>query len=235
MKLQTMLWLTIIYGALEGPSVAKDTPKPSRAATRGTGPPGSRAALRLPMHGLNHRCYPAPKPSTLHISDAKLIDIWHTIENCDGGVLNKNKRLLNYYKTREASKAMAIEDGSGDYASVADQFVKFYYDTFDTNRPALQSLYRPSSFLTFESSQSAGVADIHEKLTNLPFEKVKHNVTTTDAQPVSGGAGIIVLVTGSIQVDDQPKPLNFSQSFLLMNDGSWHVAHDVFKLIFPAE
>ncbi|RVD89773.1 uncharacterized protein DFL_000766 [Arthrobotrys flagrans] len=121
-----------------------------------------------------------------------------------------------------------------DYAGVAEQFIPYYYNTFDTNRTGLGSLYRPNSLLTFESSQTQGAVDITEKLVSLPFQKVVHEVATKDAQPIPGG-GIVVLVTGALKVDDQPAPLSFAQTFiLLLEGGSYYVSHDIFKLVYPA-
>lgn len=53
--------------------------------------------------------------------------------------------------------------------------------------------------LTFESSSVLGVNPIVEKLTSLPFEKVKHQVSTLDAQPTVEG-GILILITGQLLV-----------------------------------
>jgi hypothetical protein len=54
--------------------------------------------------------------------------------------------------------------------------------------------------LTFESDSLLGAAPIVEKLANLPFRKVKHVVSTLDAQPTLEGRGIIILVTGQLLV-----------------------------------
>ncbi|KAI0792826.1 nuclear transport factor 2 [Abortiporus biennis] len=120
-----------------------------------------------------------------------------------------------------------------DINSIAKQFTDFYYQTFDTNRAALQSLYRANSMLTFEGSQFAGVAGITEKLTSLPFEQVQHKVTTLDAQPSSttGESSLIVSVTGLLVVDGSQNPLQFSQIFQLIPDsGSYYVFNDIFRL-----
>jgi hypothetical protein len=37
-------------------------------------------------------------------------------------------------------------------------------------------------------------------LQNLPFQKVQHRIDTTDAQPFNEQGGILVLVTGALQV-----------------------------------
>ncbi|OAA62739.1 serine beta-lactamase-like superfamily protein [Niveomyces insectorum RCEF 264] len=120
----------------------------------------------------------------------------------------------------------------GDFLAVADQFVTFYYNVFDTDRKQLQALYRDQSMLTFESASVLGAAAIVEKLTALPFQKVKHVVTTNDAQPTKDG-GVIVLVTGQLLVDEEQRPMNFSQTFQLLAEGnSYYVYNDIFKLIF---
>ena len=71
--------------------------------------------------------------------------------------------------------------------------------------------------LTFESSAVQGVSGIIDKLKvrhvgesiysraniyveGLPFEKVKHQVSTLDAQPSNETGGILVTVTGALLV-----------------------------------
>ncbi|KAK4044236.1 hypothetical protein C8A01DRAFT_42911 [Parachaetomium inaequale] len=119
-----------------------------------------------------------------------------------------------------------------DFQTVATQFVTHYYTTFDDDRKNLAGLYRDNSMLTFEGAQSLGVAGIVEKLTNLPFRKVKHQFSEPDAQPTPNG-GIIILVTGQLVVDDEQRPLPYSQAFQLCQDpaGAWFVFNDVFKLV----
>lgn len=65
--------------------------------------------------------------------------------------------------------------------------------------------------LTFEGAQHQGVEAILEKLTSLPFQKVKHQIATRDTQPTGDGNSLVVTVTGALVVDDSPAPLNFSQ------------------------
>ncbi|KAL2144850.1 hypothetical protein VTI28DRAFT_8410 [Corynascus sepedonium] len=119
-----------------------------------------------------------------------------------------------------------------DFQSVATQFVNHYYTTFDSDRKSLAALYRENSMLTFESSQSLGAASILEKLTNLPFQKIKHHISALDSQPTPNG-GIIILVTGQLAVDEETNPLAYSQAFQLCQDpaGQWFVFNDIFKLV----
>jgi len=119
-----------------------------------------------------------------------------------------------------------------DITAIAQQFTDFYYLTFDTNRSNLAPLYRDTSMLTFEGTPTQGVSAIIEKLASLPFQNVKHKVTTRDAQPSSQTvASLIVNVTGLLLVDDSPNPLQFSQVFhLIPEGGSYYVLNDIFRL-----
>ncbi|KAI4136990.1 MAG: hypothetical protein L6R39_007522 [Caloplaca ligustica] len=134
----------------------------------------------------------------------------------------------------------------------AEQFTQYYYSTFDADRSNLAALYREQSMLTFESTAVGGTAGIVEKLTSLPFTKIKHQVATLDAQPSNEQGGIIVMVTGALlvsprptssienaqsdasQVDDEERPMNYTQVFQLLPDGagSYFVFNDMFKLIY---
>ncbi|KAL8795470.1 MAG: hypothetical protein Q9195_002059 [Heterodermia aff. obscurata] len=92
---------------------------------------------------------------------------------------------------------------------------------------------RDSSMLTFETAAIQGVSGIIEKLTSLPFAKVIHKVGTLDAQPSSEQGGILVMVTGALLVDEEQRPMNYSQAFQLLPDGqSYYVFNDVFRLIY---
>ncbi|KAL1744211.1 hypothetical protein HDZ31DRAFT_39204 [Schizophyllum fasciatum] len=119
-----------------------------------------------------------------------------------------------------------------DVNAVGQQFVQFYYQTFDSNRANLQSLYRDTSMLTFEGAPTQGAAAITEKLTGLPFAQVQHKITTLDAQPSSPSVNsILVNVTGMLIVDDNQNPLQFSQVFQLVPEGNtYYVFNDIFRL-----
>ncbi|KAF8191439.1 hypothetical protein K438DRAFT_1830511 [Mycena galopus ATCC 62051] len=119
-----------------------------------------------------------------------------------------------------------------DPNSVAHQFVKIYYETFDSNRAGLEQLYRDTSMLTFEGAQILGAKAIVGKLTDLSFQKVLHKVITQDAQPSSPDvASILVSVTGQLLVDDSEHPLAFSQIFHLIPEGqTYYVFNDIFRL-----
>ncbi|KAI5284604.1 Nuclear transport factor 2, partial [Ascosphaera atra] len=92
---------------------------------------------------------------------------------------------------------------------------------------------------------------------SLPFSRVAHKVSTLDAQPSTNG-GILVLVTGALlvriirlvlslsfttmqvltsmieQVDEEGRPMNYTQTFHLLPDGqgSFFVFNDIFRLVY---
>ncbi|TGZ81414.1 nuclear transport factor 2 [Ascodesmis nigricans] len=120
-----------------------------------------------------------------------------------------------------------------DFHAVAQQFTDYYYATFDGNRSALAPLYAEESMLTFETNQIRGVSGILEKLTTLPFTKIKHEVATLDAQPSGPDGSIIVAVTGKLLLDEEQRPQSFSQTFhLIPAGGSYYVRNDIFRLVY---
>jgi len=122
-----------------------------------------------------------------------------------------------------------------NFNSIAQTFLKHYYTTFDAgDRSKLGPLYGDKSMLTFEGTTHQGAKAIIEKLTNLAFQKVAHNVKGMDAQP--SGVGILIFVAGELKVDQETNAVKFSQSFhLTPTDASWKnfvVLNDIFRLVY---
>jgi len=118
------------------------------------------------------------------------------------------------------------------FQQIGEQFVQHYYQTFDTNRAGLVSLYGDSSMLTFEGDQFQGAQNITQKLTSLAFQKVQHQVVKCDCHPVLGENGVMIFVTGNLLVDDNQNPLKFAQIFYLKNGptGNYFCQNDMFRL-----
>jgi Nuclear transport factor 2 (NTF2) domain len=98
-----------------------------------------------------------------------------------------------------------------DPDSVAKAFVEHYYRTFDTNRAALSGLYQDGSMLTFEGNKIQGAQAIAAKLVSLPFEQCAHAISTVDCQPSGPQGGMLVFVSGQLQLAGETHPLKFSQ------------------------
>ncbi|KAL0014585.1 hypothetical protein SO802_001654 [Lithocarpus litseifolius] len=94
---------------------------------------------------------------------------------------------------------------------VSKAFVEHYYSTFDSNRSALANLYQEGSMLTFEGQKIQGSPNIVAKLTSLPFQQCKHHITTVDCQPSGPSGGMLVFVSGNLQISGEQHALKFSQ------------------------
>ncbi|XP_010926830.1 nuclear transport factor 2B isoform X2 [Elaeis guineensis] len=119
-----------------------------------------------------------------------------------------------------------------DPDAVAKAFVEHYYRTFDSNRAGLANLYQDGSMLTFEGAKTQGAQAIAAKLASLPFQQCMHNISTVDCQPSGPAGGMVVFVSGSLQLAGEQHPLKFSQMFHLMPtpQGSFYVLNDIFRL-----
>ncbi|KAH7437287.1 hypothetical protein KP509_05G064200 [Ceratopteris richardii] len=119
-----------------------------------------------------------------------------------------------------------------DPEQIAKAFVDHYYTIFDTNRPGLASLYQDGSMLTFEGQKLAGAQAIVGKLTSLAFQQCKHNISTVDCQLSGPGGGMLVFVSGNMQLPGEEHPLKFSQMFHLLqsSQGNFYVHNDIFRL-----
>ncbi|KAF6162963.1 hypothetical protein GIB67_021112 [Kingdonia uniflora] len=115
---------------------------------------------------------------------------------------------------------------------VGKAFVDHYYHLFDNNRLSLASLYQPTSMLTFEGQQIQGGDGIARKLSELPFDHCQHLITTIDSQPSSSPGGVLVFVSGNLQLAGEEHELKFSQMFHLIPTllGSFFVQNDIFRL-----
>ncbi|XP_058731776.1 nuclear transport factor 2A-like [Vicia villosa] len=119
-----------------------------------------------------------------------------------------------------------------DPDALAKAFVEHYYTTFDNNRAGLATLYQEGSMLTFEGQKIQGSPNIVAKLTSLPFQQCHHSITTVDCQPSTVNAGMLVFVSGNLQLGGEQHALKFSQMFHLIptQQGSYYVQNDIFRL-----
>lgn len=70
--------------------------------------------------------------------------------------------------------------------------------------------------LTCEASEFQGSQNIVNKLAG--FGAMRHNIKTVEAQPTRDG--VLVVVTGTIQLEGQENALIFSEIFQLYSNGS---------------
>lgn len=114
--------------------------------------------------------------------------------------------------------------------TVIKSFIEFYYSTYDSNRAALVSLYRPQSCYTTETIRLRGAEKILEQLQSLPGVQHDPSSITADVQQVNGNQILLVFVTGRLLLAEESNPLNFSETFLLLQEGqNYFVGNHIFK------
>ncbi|KAK8794698.1 hypothetical protein WA158_001679, partial [Blastocystis sp. Blastoise] len=113
---------------------------------------------------------------------------------------------------------------------IAQSFVTYFYQVFDSAPANLAGLYSNDSMLTFEGQEFLGAEQILGKINSTGATFV-HKPETLDVQPLFDGS-ILVVVSGSLTIDTN-NPLQYSESFILKNNGanSFYVANDVLRLI----
>ncbi|XP_043922947.1 nuclear transport factor 2-like [Protopterus annectens] len=115
------------------------------------------------------------------------------------------------------------------WEQIGSGFVQIYYQHFDTNRLQLRDLYTLQSTLTWEGQIFQGRDAIMEKLAALPFQKIRHSITSQDHQPTPDSC-VLTMVTGQLQADDD-KVMGFNQTFILKNmEGKWVCINELFRL-----
>uniref|UniRef100_A0A0D6R9N3 NTF2-related export protein n=1 Tax=Araucaria cunninghamii TaxID=56994 RepID=A0A0D6R9N3_ARACU len=133
----------------------------------------------------------------------------------------------------ETEEMKAMAQVQQQVEEVAKAFVAHYYYLFDNSRASLVSLYNePNSMLSFEGQKFQGANSIVAKLSSLPFEQCKHNISTIDCQQSGPANGILVFVSGNLQLPGEEHPLRFSQMFHLLAtpEGNFYVQNDIFRL-----
>lgn len=115
------------------------------------------------------------------------------------------------------------------WQTVGEQFIQHYYNTFDTNRPELASLYAEQSMLSFEGEQFMGIQAIFNKYNSLGT--IKHVLKSIDVHPTIND-GIVCFVNGDLFIGEDTNGVKFAEVFLLQNGGSAgiYVHNDIFRL-----
>ncbi|KAF2236790.1 NTF2-like protein [Viridothelium virens] len=131
--------------------------------------------------------------------------------------------------------------------AIAEQFVEFYYRSFDQKAwDELGAYYQLGSWYTWQGDAVENTKEsptaILDKLKTLPFEKITHALVSNPtedwrdairAQPVANSGAIAVAVMGRFSVDQEGNQLPFTQTFLLMPipQGGYYIQSDFFRIM----
>tara|TARA_B110000093_G_C12944151_1_gene399342 strand:- start:113 stop:508 length:396 start_codon:yes stop_codon:yes gene_type:complete len=120
-----------------------------------------------------------------------------------------------------------------DFDFVGRCFVAQFYPTFGTNRSQLGGVYRDSSLMTMQGKQLQGVGNImcwFKQGITFSIARFETEAEDIDCHPSPDG-GIIISVSGKVLVDDEKRPLKFSDMFYLSEDqGTWFVSNQIFQI-----
>ncbi|KAL6011620.1 hypothetical protein ACLOJK_002068 [Asimina triloba] len=122
--------------------------------------------------------------------------------------------LASFPRRRRGERSAAAGERAAtamDPDTVAKAFVEHYYRAFDADRSSLVGLYEEGSMLTFEGQKIQGAQNIVAKLTSLPFQQCHHSISTVDCQPSGPAGGMLVFVSGNLQLAGEQHALKFSQ------------------------
>ncbi len=121
----------------------------------------------------------------------------------------KQEREGDWDQVKSSGGGLVSDEMDPD--SLSKAFVEHYYTTFDSNRSNLIGLYQESSMLSFEGEKIQGAQNISNKLNSLPFQQCKHNISTVDCQPSGPAGGMLLFVSGNLQLPGEEHALKFSQ------------------------
>ena len=114
---------------------------------------------------------------------------------------------------------------------VATSFLNTYYSTMMNSRDQLINFYTDNSMLTYEGKNFAGLKEIKEKIESFSFKSINFNFSEYDLQPSPYPSGLVIFVTGTLQMDGE-NTFNFAHCFqLLPNNGSYYVHNEMFRFI----
>ncbi|KAG2220976.1 hypothetical protein INT45_006509 [Circinella minor] len=119
----------------------------------------------------------------------------------------------------------------------SEQFIKLFYQNYDTQRNLLGNLYREDSAVVWNGNAVSGLQQLSEFLSRLPASQ--HEIIAYDCQPIAatmntqGVCGILINVHGDVKYGDSPGKKSFSQTITLMpvegQGTNYFIQSDIFR------
>mmetsp|Transcript_5728 Transcript_5728/g.6561 ORF Transcript_5728/g.6561 Transcript_5728/m.6561 type:complete len:134 (-) Transcript_5728:339-740(-) len=113
---------------------------------------------------------------------------------------------------------------ASNHEQVAQAFIGQYYQVYDRpeTRPQCINFFYPDAIYQQEKDKfekHAQIAEILQRNTQS-MGLLVHSAKTLDSQPTPANNGVLILVTGDLQMADQERPFKFSECFHLLEDPS---------------
>ncbi|GLH00288.1 NTF2-related export protein [Gryllus bimaculatus] len=120
--------------------------------------------------------------------------------------------------------------------TLAENFVKFYYESVDRMRHRMSRLYLDSATLIWNGNGVMGNQYIQEFFEKLP--RTDHGVSTVDCQPLSQGAGLtqdftfVLKVSGTVLLSADISK-TFQQNLLITTEGDkMKIVSDCYRFLW---
>lgn len=139
-----------------------------------------------------------------------------------------NNKLVNSYNTGYTNAV----DFRIHYAELGKQFCAQYYTLYDTNFPALSTLYHPNSCITFAGDECIGFNNYNNKVIYGGYYSFTHHNVEITVQPL-GHNLLLISSNGVISINDSIFKQRFTETIILqqMDNNQIFVINSVFKII----
>lgn len=120
------------------------------------------------------------------------------------------------------------------FNTIAQNFLVYYENLFNTDRAGLSILFKETSTMTFEGGSVYGQELIIKKLLEMPMKKIRREISTLDVQKIGAcNDAILISVTGHLLVDEETKPQSYCETFVLVpSQQAYWISNMNFRLTY---
>lgn len=109
---------------------------------------------------------------------------------------------------------MKTMDVRNNYKSITEEFLKYYYETYDKYIPDLANLYSADSKFTWMNNEVMGFNNLLKMFVELNLTSVTHQIKEYSGQPM-GPKTLMVNAVGLLNDDNSGNYVKFSESIIL--------------------
>lgn len=125
-----------------------------------------------------------------------------------------------------------LVDVKTNYKKIAEEFLTYYYNIYDTDFPHLNHLYHKESQFTFRDNEVYGFNNLLNIITNkYKIYKFTHSVIHATVQPINN-SDLLISVNGQISVNNSPHYDKFIETIIIRrnDDNVFSILNTIFIL-----
>ena len=119
------------------------------------------------------------------------------------------------------------------YKYIAEEFLKIYYNLYDSDFRQLHNLYHSSPYITYAEEEFTNFPDLYRRIiSHYKINKFSHSSINFTCQPVND-RGIVINVLGRLSVNNNiAQTGSFSETIILVkNDQNrYHIHNSILKV-----